>query len=155
MKLLSFNCRGLASPSKHLSLQRLLELAQPDIVMLQETLGAEALIVPLLERLLKGWSFFGLDASGCVGGLEMGWNQKSIKLESSWGFPSGQGMFVYVAELGKYFTILNIYGPTQDRPQFWNSLLEKSFLKDCFLILGGDLNFSIGAGRILGEESPS
>jgi exonuclease III len=153
MKLLSFNYRGLASPSKRLALQRILELAQLDIVMLQETLRAEALIVMLLERLLKGWYFFGLDASGRAGGLAMGWNQKSINIEFSWGFPSGQGMFVYVAELGKYFTILNIYGPTQDRPQFWNALLEKSFLKDRFLILGGDLNFSIGAAESWGQRA--
>jgi len=71
----------------------------------------------------------------------MGWNQKSIKLKSSWGFTYGLGIFVCVAKLGKSFMILNIYGPTQDRPQFWNSLLEKSFLKDCFFILGGDINF--------------
>ena len=83
MKLLSFNCQGLAIPSKRLALQRLLEITRPDIVMLQETLGAEVVIVLLLERLQKGWSFFGLDASGRFGGLAMGWNQKSIKLESS------------------------------------------------------------------------
>jgi exonuclease III len=46
MKLISLNCRGLASPSKHLSLQRLLELSQPDVVLLQETLGEEEVVIP-------------------------------------------------------------------------------------------------------------
>jgi hypothetical protein len=64
--------------------------------MLQETLGAEVVIVLLLERLQKGWSFCGLDASGRFGGLAMGWNQKSIKLESSWDFLSIQGISIYV-----------------------------------------------------------
>jgi len=64
MKLLSFNCQGLAIPSKHLAFQRLLELEHYDIVMLQETLGVEAMIVLMLERLLKSYSFFGLDAFG-------------------------------------------------------------------------------------------
>jgi exonuclease III len=102
MKLLSLNCRGLASPSKRLTLQRLLELSQPDVVLLQETLGEAAVVVQLLERILKGWSFFGLDAFGHSGGLAMGWNPKSIKLENSWGFNSGQGMSVFVEELGKF-----------------------------------------------------
>jgi hypothetical protein len=62
-------------------------------------------------------------------------------------------MNVFVEELGKYFTVLNIYGPTQDRPQFWNTLLAKYFIKDSFLILGGDLNFSIGELN-LGEKGP-
>jgi hypothetical protein len=52
-------------------------------------------------------------------------------------------MFVFVEDLDKLFTILQIYGPSQDHPQFWNALLEKSFLKDNLLILGGDLNFSM------------
>jgi hypothetical protein len=65
----------------------------------------------------------------------MGWNPKKIKLENSWGFTGGgQGMKIFVEDLGRSFTVLNIYGPTQDRPQFWNALLEKSFLKDPFLI---------------------
>jgi len=77
-------------------LQRLLEILQPDIVMLQENIQEASLIMSLLENLLKGWSFFGLDAFGLSGGLTMGWNPKSIKLENSWGFNSGQGMFVFV-----------------------------------------------------------
>jgi exonuclease III len=82
MKVISFNYRGLASPSKHLTLQRLLELSQPDVVLLQETLGEEAVVVQILEKTQKGWSFFGSSASGCSGGLVMGWNQKTIKLEN-------------------------------------------------------------------------
>ena len=96
MKFLSLNCRGLESPSKSLSLQRLLELLQPDIVILQETLGEASLIISLLEELLKGWSLFSLDSLGCSGGLAMGWNSKSIKIENSWGFKLHQGMFVFV-----------------------------------------------------------
>ena len=39
MKLMSFTCRGLASPIKKSSLRRLVDLNQPDIVLFQETMG--------------------------------------------------------------------------------------------------------------------
>eukprot|EP00253_Pinus_taeda_P001820 PITA_01820 len=39
MKCLSFNCRGMASASKKLALQRLFENESVDIIMLHETLG--------------------------------------------------------------------------------------------------------------------
>jgi hypothetical protein len=54
---------------------------------------------------------------------------------------------------GDPLQVLNIYGPTHDWPQFWNALLEKSFLKYPALILGGDLNFSIGAVESWGHRS--
>jgi hypothetical protein len=85
--------------------------------------------------------------------MAMGWNPKTIKLENSWDFTEGQGMIVFVEDLGRSFTVLSIYGPTQDRPQFWNALLEKYFVKDHSLILGGDLNFSIGAVESWGHRS--
>jgi hypothetical protein len=61
MKLLSFNCRGVASPSKKISLHRLVESTQSNIQMLHETLGDALLVVPLLEKLFKGWNFIRLD----------------------------------------------------------------------------------------------
>jgi hypothetical protein len=64
MKVLLFNCRGVVIPSKKISLHRLLESTQPNILMLQETLGDAILVVPLLEKLFKGWNFIGLDAKG-------------------------------------------------------------------------------------------
>jgi exonuclease III len=54
MKLLSFNCRGLASPSKKIALHRLVESTQSDIILLQETLGDANVMVPMMEKLIKG-----------------------------------------------------------------------------------------------------
>lgn len=62
-------------------------------------------------------------------------------------------MKILVEDLGRSFTVLNIYGPTHDRPQLWNELLAKLFLKDPSLILGGDLNFSTGAAESWGQKS--
>jgi hypothetical protein len=40
--------------------------------------------------------------------------------------------------------ILNVYGPHTDMILFWNSLFNKELLKSENLIIGGDLNFSLG-----------
>jgi hypothetical protein len=42
-----------------------------------------------------------------------------------------------------------IYG---DRPPFWESLLQKKFFQNEALILGGDLNFSLGATKVWGPR---
>jgi len=63
MKVTSFNCRGLVSPSNHLSLQRLLDLSHPNVVLLQETLREEEVVVQTLEMTLKGWYLFESNAS--------------------------------------------------------------------------------------------
>jgi hypothetical protein len=64
MKFFSFNCRGVVSPSKKISLHRLVELSHPDLILLQETLGETALVITLLEGLLKQWKFIGIDLKG-------------------------------------------------------------------------------------------
>jgi hypothetical protein len=74
-------------------------------------------------------------------------------LINSWGFDLGLGMTVCVEDLGRCFMILNVYGPSQERIQFWDNLLNKSFLKKEDLILGGDLNFSLGTTESWGQRA--
>lgn len=61
MKILSFNCRGLACPLKRQTFERLVESSLLDIIFIQETMGKGELISPCLEILLKGWSFSAMD----------------------------------------------------------------------------------------------
>ena len=83
MKLMSFNCRRLASPIQKSSLRRLVDLNQPDIVLLQETMGISEDVVRLLKVLLLGWKFVGIDSRGRSGGVVSGWNLKSCRCVSS------------------------------------------------------------------------
>jgi hypothetical protein len=55
--------------------------------------------------------------------------------------------------LGREFFVLNVYGPHQDRANFWEALMRKSFLNNHDIILGGDLNFSMGEVESWGERS--
>lgn len=52
MKIVSFNYRGLVSPSKKSSLKILMESLDPKIIFLQETLGDSMSIKGAMESLM-------------------------------------------------------------------------------------------------------
>ena len=56
----------------------------PDIILLQETLGAGSVVKSRLEGWLPGWTFESLDARGRSGGLDIGWYEKTIKSQNFW-----------------------------------------------------------------------
>ena len=112
--------------------------------MLQETFGLGSVVKDRLEGWLPGWTFESLDARGRSGGLAIGWNDKTIKSQNFWGMESVLGINFLSLELGEAFNLFNIYGPYQDRIPFWDSLLSNSLIKSDSVILGGDLNFSLG-----------
>jgi len=85
MKVMSFNCRGLAGPKKKSALKRVLTLEHPDVILLQETLGDGDIIKDRLESWLSGWSFVTLDARGRSGGLAVGWKTSVMKVNTAWG----------------------------------------------------------------------
>ena len=61
---------------------------------------------------------------------------------------SGLCASVFSIELNMEVCFVNIYGPYIDREDFWNFLLKLNCLKCDKLILGGDLNFSMGLSEI-------
>lgn len=86
MIVLSYNCRGLASPSKKSSIKRMVEMFGPAIILLQETMGANERLKSALKKTLLGWRFESLDADGRSGGLLIGWRQNLIQCDNLWGF---------------------------------------------------------------------
>jgi hypothetical protein len=58
----------------------------------------------------------------------------------------------WLQDIKEVIHILNIYGPYQSRKPFWDSLLTKSFFKE-LLILGGDLNLSLGPSEVWGDNA--
>lgn len=155
MKGFSFNCRGLANPDKKLALKRLCLSYNLDFLMLQETLGDGQLIHNSLKNFVPDWRFFYLDARGRSGGLALGFNSRTVKICNAWG---GQGF------LGADITsnsplislrIINIYRPCHHREAFWDSLLQQDFMQSDDIIIGGDLNFSLGMAEFLGHRAQS
>jgi len=93
--------------------------------------------------LFKSCDFVGSDVRGILGGLDIGWNLKTVKVIRYWGFEYGIGLSVLSAETFFEVMVLKLYGPYQKRTLFWEALGQKSFLNSENIILGGDLNFSL------------
>ena len=49
MILLSYNCRGLTSPQKKSSIKRIIAMHDPQIILLQETMGPSEKVKEALE----------------------------------------------------------------------------------------------------------
>lgn len=92
MKIMSYNCRGLAGPQKKSAFRRIILLDCPDSILLQETLGAGSVVKARLEGWLPGWIFETLDVRGRSGGLAVGWNERTIKPLNFWGMESVLGL---------------------------------------------------------------
>ncbi len=153
MILSSWNCRGLASKPKKLALRDWILNSKADIVFLQETLGKGAEVEPSLKALLPGWIFTAIDSNGHSGGLAFGFKEGRIKVINQWGTKQFLGLEVLSPVFSLPFTIVNIYGPCQGRELFLADLMAKSLMKSSMLIVGGDLNFSIGRAEAWGPSA--
>jgi len=111
MKLLSFNCQGLAIHRKKLALHSFLLTKLVDVLFLQETLGLAKAITLLLKSCPPGWSFQSLDVNGRLGGIALGINSCTIKSCNIWGGIGHIGADIYSSDLRTYIRIINVYGP--------------------------------------------
>eukprot|EP00253_Pinus_taeda_P029977 PITA_29977 len=102
---------------------------------------------------MPGWSFFAIDSSGHSGGLAIGYREGRIKCINLWGTKHVMGMEVISPDFSSPFLIVNIYGPCQGREFFWTDLLEKSLMNSSLMIVGGDLNFSMGRAEAWGPSA--
>lgn len=81
MKLISWNMRGLNSPSKHRMLKTMIKLEKPAIVFLQETKSTNVLLEKILRKAWPGSRSVSVDAIGASGGLAIVWNLQTLTLQ--------------------------------------------------------------------------
>lgn len=62
-------------------------------------------------------------------------------------------MDIFSSDLGMDIKIFNIYVPCNNGEAFWNHLLNLSIINYDNIIMGGDLNFSIGFGESWGSNA--
>lgn len=144
MKILSFNCRGFASLTKKLVLRRLLNSTHLDVIFLQETLCPADPLILTLSSWLPNWTFHALDASGRSGGLAIGVYNRSVEIRNIWGGKGFIGLDILAHSVDMDLRIINVYGPCSDRGTFWRTFLESDLLQADNIIMGVDLNFSLG-----------
>eukprot|EP00253_Pinus_taeda_P026957 PITA_26957 len=102
---------------------------------------------------MLGWIFHALDVSGRSGGIAVGFKQCSINLKNIWGGGGFLGADIYSRDLEEEMRIINVYGPCQNRELYWRKLLSTPFLLEDNVILGGDLNFSLGFSESWGHQA--
>ena len=122
MKLLSLNRKGLESIRKKLSLKRMIQVQNPDIILLQETLGSKAEVSSCLSSISSNFSFLAQSAKGLSGGLEIGWNPSTLRFVNSWGASFSMGLEIFWEEANLLLNVIKIYGPYNNRVAFWESV---------------------------------
>jgi hypothetical protein len=96
----------------------------------------------------------GIHRCGCCrksGGLLTGWKSDSLQLTNSWAMQNVLGTLFFSPSHNLPFLFLNIYGPYANRKVFWDKLLPSPLLSFENIILGGDLNLTLGACEIWGS----
>ena len=116
-------------------------------------MGNGTLFADELESMMSGWTFLSVDARGKSEGLLLGWRSRFFHLLNAWGVGSCLCASLFSIELNLDICFANIYGPYNDIVVFWNNLMELECLKCEKLILGGDLNFSMGLSEIWGTRA--
>eukprot|EP00253_Pinus_taeda_P003005 PITA_03005 len=132
-------------------MRRLIESESIDILLLQEILGSDEDIEHTLAGLRPGWHHQALDAIGRARGLAISYNPQTINVSATWGGVGFIGMDLFSAELGLTLRIISVYGPCQRREDIWQQFLGSNLTSVDQLIIGGDLNFSIGYGESWGS----
>jgi len=86
-------------------------------------------------------------------GLAIGFNLCTIKVTTSWGGLRFLGMDIFSADIGTNIWFINVYGPCHRREEFWQRFLILEITTFDHLVIGGDLNFSIGFGESWGSQA--
>lgn len=61
-------------------------------------------------------------------------------------------MDIFMGELWFPIRIINLYGPNQNRLEFWHELMDSNLITRT-TVLGGDLNFSLGNDESWGHHA--
>ena len=141
-KLLSFNCRGLGTVEKRRDVVNYLKNLHYDIYLLQDTHLTKRK-EPFFNSLWRGkcyHSFGTFNSRGTSILVSFQTNHKVIHLEHC---PEGNYSVLVCTIHSNTYTIINIYGPNEDRPSFFQNIKQKLDLPNANVIIGGDFNFVI------------
>ena len=131
----------------------MVEVDRPEIMLLQETLGACDEVKAKLESWFGGWCFENLDVRGRSSRLAIGWNTRIARVLNVWGMDSVLGMTFKALEHVDIFSVINIYGLYLNRIPFRDKIFSNTLLRGDMMIIGGDLNFSLGWAEVWGPHA--
>ena len=152
MHFLTLNVRGLGGLAKQKILRHLISSLSPDVILLQETMTSIYAALFAFSKLCPGWEFCAIKAKGLSGGILSGWNPKLLRCKA---FHTVAGILLKASLKSSplELSILNCYGPYNNRDSFWNVVAAGGLLSLPNLILVGDLNFTLNASEIWGSKA--
>lgn len=139
MIILSYNITGLGGNPKIRAIHHLIKSTKPDTIMFQETMSSRLTVIDFLSKILLGYLLCGVHVVGQLGGLITAWNLK-FDVSNKVFFLSRILLEGTLKVLNLTIKLFNCYGSYTDRKAFWEVVVEKGFLMDVGIIIGGDLN---------------
>ena len=118
MILLSINIKGVGGPLKQASLKRIIDQTQPSLIFLQETLVEASIARDFMYLLRPSWLSCAASSVGTSGGLLATWDPTFFNLSPMLS-PGGILLSETSLELDRPINLLNVYGPSVDRKDFW------------------------------------
>ena len=74
----------------------------------------------------------------------MGFNKRTMKVGNWCGRKGIMGADITIIGLDMPIYMINFYSPCHNRDEFWDNWMAPTIMKGEHIIMGGDLNFSIG-----------
>ena len=143
LKLMTYNCRGLGGQEKRRDVVNYIKKLDFDINLLQDT-HLIPRTIPFFNTLWRGKCYHSCGTVNSRGAsiLFKPTVQHSIIHEE---YCSEGNFIILVCNIfSNTYTIVNIYGPNDDRPTFFEQLYKRLEELPCDnIILGGDFNFVI------------
>ena len=144
MILLSLNIQGVGGSLKFASMRNFLSKTQPNVFFLQETLVVGEKERNFMYMLKPKWMICVVSSVEKSGGILVSWDPNFFDLVLILGCG---GIFLSGTSLAdkRKVSFLNVYGPCQDRKNFWEKVDGRGLLDHGDLIMDGDVNFTINS----------
>ena len=149
MILKTYNVRGLGGLPKRRALREYIYSHSVQVLFLQETMVLAPVACENFLKICPDWVVIATESNGFSGGLLSAWDPRFARFKS---FSTAGGILLegHFKGFDGVLNLLNVYGPYKDRQSFWDHISMLRLLNLENLILGGDLNFTLGPSEVWG-----
>ena len=147
LRYLTWNTNGINDPTKHKKVLNFLRNHRIDIALLQETHLTDAEHAKL-TRQWQGQIFYSSFTSQSRGVATLIGKNVPLQVDNIERDKQGRYLILKGSIAGESITLVNVYGPNYDCPQFFQSLFFTFTCPPRELIIGGDLNLVLDPSKV-------